>query len=126
MVLLNKLTKLVNRRSQGSFYEQQARALLEQKGLRFVSANQTFKGGELDLIMQDGQTIVFVEVRQRKNNRFGSALESIDYAKQQKWLNAANLWLQKRGESLETANCRFDVVVFEGEDPPLWIANFLG
>ncbi|HGO5856014.1 TPA: YraN family protein [Mannheimia haemolytica] len=118
--------KLINKREQGSFYEQKARVFLEQQGLRFVAANQAFKGGELDLIMQDGQTVVFVEVRQRKSNRFGSAVESIDYRKQQKWQNAANMWLLKQNQSLETANCRFDVVAFEGNQTPVWIPNFLG
>ncbi|AGI31804.1 TPA: YraN family protein [Mannheimia haemolytica] len=118
--------KLINKREQGSFYEQKARVFLEQQGLRFVAANQAFKGGELDPIMQDGQTVVFVEVRQRKSNRFGSAVESIDYRKQQKWQNAANMWLLKQNQSLETANCRFDVVAFEGNQTPVWIPNFLG
>lgn len=118
--------RLINKREQGSFYEQKARVFLEQQGLRFVAANQAFKGGELDLIMQDGQTVVFVEVRQRKSNRFGSAVESIDYRKQQKWQNAANMWLLKQNQSLETANCRFDVVAFEGNQTPVWIPNFLG
>ncbi|QLD32432.1 YraN family protein [Mannheimia varigena] len=118
--------RLINKREQGSFYEQKARVFLEQQGLRFVAANQYFKGGELDLIMQDGQTIVFVEVRQRKSDRYGSAVESIDYRKQQKWQNAANMWLLKQNQSLDTANCRFDVVAFDGEQPPLWIPNFLG
>lgn len=77
--------------------------------------------------MRQGDTFVFVEVRQRKSNRFGSAVESIDYRKQQKWLDAANMWLFTRHkQSLDTANCRFDVVAFEGNDPPLWIPNFLG
>ena len=121
------LNKLIIKRTQGSLYEQKARAYLEAQGLRFIAANQSFKCGELDLIMQQGETLVFVEVRQRKSNRFGSAVESIDYRKQQKWLNAANMWLAtKRKQSLETANCRFDVVAFEGEQPPLWIPNFLG
>ncbi|MDD0823221.1 YraN family protein [Mannheimia sp. AT1] len=118
--------KLINRRQQGSFYEQKAREFLEAQGLNFVVANQHFKCGELDLIMQDGQTIVFVEVRQRKSNRFGSAVESVDYRKQQKWQNAANMWLLKQNQSLDTANCRFDVVAFEGNHTPLWIPNFLG
>ncbi|MEG9481426.1 YraN family protein [Mannheimia sp. HC-2023] len=118
--------RLINKREQGSFYEQKARVFLEQQGLRFVAANQYFKGGELDLIMQDGQTIVFVEVRQRKSDRYGSAVESIDYRKQQKWQNAANMWLLKQHQSLETANCRFDVVAFDGSQSPLWIPNFLG
>lgn len=118
--------RLINKREQGSFYEKQARVFLERQGLRFVAANQYFKSGELDLIMQDGQTIVFVEVRQRKSDRYGSAVESIDYRKQQKWQNAANLWLLKQHQSLETANCRFDVVAFDGSQSPLWIPNFLG
>ena len=124
MVLLSKLS---NKRSQGSIYEQKARAYLETQGLKFIAANQTFKCGELDLVMADGDTVVFVEVRQRKSNRFGSAVESIDYRKQQKWLNAANMWLfTKRNQSLDTAKCRFDVVAFEGDNPPLWLPNFLG
>ena len=121
------LSKLSNKRSQGSIYEQKARVYLETQGLKFIAANQTFKCGELDLVMTDGDTIVFVEVRQRKSNRFGSAVESIDYRKQQKWLNAANMWLfTKRNQSLDTAKCRFDVVAFEGDNPPLWLPNFLG
>ncbi|QLB39429.1 MULTISPECIES: YraN family protein [Mannheimia] len=128
MGLFNKLInqKEASKRQQGAIYEQKARVFLEEKGFRFVAANQYFRGGELDLIMQDGETTVFVEVRQRKNNRFGSAVESIDYRKQQKWQNAANMWLLKQNKSLETANCRFDVVVFEGNQPPIWIPNFLG
>ena len=121
------LRKLSNKRSQGSIYEQKARVYLETQGLKFIAANQTFKCGELDLVMTDGDTIVFVEVRQRKSNRFGSAVESIDYRKQQKWINAANIWLfTKRNQSLDTAKCRFDVVAFEGDNPPLWLPNFLG
>ena len=121
------LSKLSNKRSQGSIYEQKARVYLETQGLKFIAANQTFKCGELDLVMADGDTVEFVEVRQRKSNRFGSAVESIDYRKQQKWLNAANIWLfTKRNQSLDTAKCRFDVVAFEGDNPPLWLPNFLG
>ncbi len=121
------LNKLISKRSQGAAFEQQARVYLEKQGLKFIAANQSFKCGELDLIMRQGETIVFIEVRQRKSARFGSAVESIDFRKQQKWQNAANLWLQANcNQSLETANCRFDVVAFEGNQSPLWIPNFLG
>ncbi|AUI67077.1 MULTISPECIES: YraN family protein [Glaesserella] len=113
-------------RAQGYYYEQQAKVFLENHGLLFIAQNQQFKCGELDLIMQDQSTWVFVEVRQRKNAYFGSAVESINYHKQQKWKKAANLWLAKRNLSLDTADCRFDVVAFEGNDAPLWIKNFLG
>ena len=119
--------KTLTKRLQGANFEQKAREFLERNGLKFVAANQQFKCGELDSIMRQGDTFVFVEVRQRKSNRFGSAVESIDYRKQQKWLDAANMWLfTKHKQSLDTANCRFDVVAFEGNNPPLWIPNFLG
>lgn len=113
-------------RVKGAVYEQKARVFLENQGLKFIAQNQTFPCGELDLIMQQGATWVFVEVRQRKNAQFGSAVESINFRKQQKWLRAANLWLSQRSQSLDTADCRFDVVAFEGNDEPVWIQNFLG
>lgn len=114
------------KRRQGASFEQQARLFLESKGLRFIAANQNFKCGELDLIMQDGETIVFVEVRQRSDTRFGSAIDSVDWRKQQKWLDAANLWLAERNLSLEDANCRFDLVAFGKNMQDIqWIANFL-
>lgn len=115
-----------NKRAKGAVFEQKARQFLEKQGLKFVDQNAAFKCGELDLIMQAGKTLVFVEVRQRKNAQFGTALESINYTKQQKWLKAANAWLALRNQSLDTADCRFDVVTFEGDDTPRWIQNFLG
>ena len=114
------------KRQQGAGFEHQARLFLKSKGFKFIAANQYFKCGELDLIMQDGQTIVFVEVRQRSNSAFGSAVESVDWQKQQKWLNATNLWLMKQDMSLEDADCRFDLIAF-GKTPQdiQWIPNFL-
>ncbi|MFC0308399.1 YraN family protein [Gallibacterium trehalosifermentans] len=113
-------------RQQGGEFEQQARHFLEQKGLIFIAANQTFRCGELDLVMREQQTIVFVEVRQRKSKRFGSAVESISWAKQQKWLKAANLWLSQYNQSLDTVDCRFDVVAFDGIDHQItWLKNFI-
>ncbi|AET15629.1 putative endonuclease [Pasteurella multocida 36950] len=67
------------KRQQGARFEYQARLFLESKGLQFVAANQSFSCGELDLIMRDQDTLVFVEVRQRKNAVFGSAVESVDW-----------------------------------------------
>ena len=126
MALWNKLVNQTNRRAQGSIYEQQARQYLESQGLKFIEANATFKCGELDLVMQAQETFVFVEVRQRKSAKFGSAVESIDYRKQQKWQQAANLWLMKQNMSLEDADCRFDLIAF-GKTPQdiQWIPNFL-
>lgn len=114
------------KRQQGASFEHQARLFLESKGLRFIAANQNFKCGELDLIMQENQTIVFVEVRQRSNSSFGSAVDSVDWRKQQKWLDAANLWLAQRNLSLDDADCRFDLIAFGKNAQDIqWIPNFL-
>lgn len=113
-------------RKQGGEFEQQARRFLEQHGFTFVAENQVFKCGELDLIMKEKSTIVFVEVRQRKQNTFGSAVESISWAKQQKWIKAANLWLSQFDESLDTVECRFDVVAYDGREHQVtWLKNFI-
>ncbi|MGQ0286790.1 YraN family protein [Pasteurellaceae bacterium 22721_9_1] len=115
-----------SKRQQGAQFEYQARLFLENQGLQFVAANQQFKCGELDLIMRDGETLVFVEVRQRKNDHFGSAIESVDWRKQQKWLDAASLWLAQQGQSLEDADCRFDLITFEQSPSSIeWLPNFL-
>ncbi|AWB54668.1 YraN family protein [Pasteurella multocida] len=114
------------KRQQGARFEYQARLFLESKGLQFVAANQSFSCGELDLIMRDQDTLVFVEVRQRKNAVFGSAVESVDWKKQKKWLNAASLWLAQQNRSLEDTDCRFDLIAFGKTTQNLeWIINFL-
>ena len=114
------------KRQQGAGFEHQARLFLQAQGLKFIAANQNFKCGELDLIMQDGSTIVFVEVRQRSSDAFGGAIESVDKRKQQKWLDAASMWLANQGLSLEDADCRFDLIAFGKTATDIqWLANFL-
>ena len=61
----------MSQRAKGAGYELQARRYLERAGLTFFAANVTLRGGELDLIMRDGQTWVFVEVRYRRSDAFG-------------------------------------------------------
>ncbi len=113
-------------RQQGKFFENAARQFLEKQGMRFVDANVMFKGGELDLIMLDGDTFVFVEVRQRSNTQFGSAIDSVDSNKQKNWLHAAELWLAQYEFSLEDANCRFDLIAFGKDTKDIqWLPNFL-
>ena len=114
------------KRQQGAGFEHQARLFLEAKGLKFIAANQYFKCGELDLIMQDGQTIVFIEVRQRSSSTFGSAVESVDLGGRRIIKKAANLWLAKRNLSLEDADCRFDLIAFGKTTSDIqWFPNFL-
>ena len=104
----------LSRKQTGAAWELKARRWLEGKGLRFVAANVRGRGGEIDLIMKDGQTIVFVEVRYRQSSRFGGAASSVTLAKQQKLLQTAHLWLARHNGSFDTVDCRFDVVAFTG------------
>ncbi|MBR8179318.1 YraN family protein [Burkholderia ambifaria] len=98
-------------RSVGATFEQRARQFLERRGLAFVAANVTMRGGELDLVMRapDG-TLVFVEVRARRSTRHGGAAESVGWRKRRRLVAAALHFWVRHGKG---AACRFDVVAFE-------------
>lgn len=98
----------------GADFEQRALARLERAGLQLVERNWRNRFGELDLVMRDGDTLVFVEVRYRRNRRFGGSAASIDAAKRGKLVRAAQGFLQAHPR-LGTLPCRFDVVAFEGD-----------
>ncbi|MEB7343339.1 YraN family protein [Enterobacter hormaechei] len=115
----------LSRKQTGDAWELKARRWLEGKGLRFVAANVRGRGGEIDLIMKDDQTIVFVEVRYRQSSRFGGAAASVTLAKQQKLLQTAHLWLARHNGSFDTVDCRFDVVAFTGNAID-WLKNAFG
>lgn len=100
----------------GDVWEAAARRWLESKGLRFVAANVRERGGEIDLIMRDGKTTVFVEVRYRRSAQFGGAAASVTWSKQHKLLQTARLWLARHNGSFDTVDCRFDVLAFTGND----------
>lgn len=80
---------------------------LKSKGLKLVDKNFHCRQGEIDIIMLDQKTLVFVEVRFRKNNNFGGGLESITSTKQKKLRRTAELYLQ---QNKQYKNARFDVV----------------
>ncbi|WP_196483409.1 YraN family protein [Burkholderia territorii] len=98
-------------RSIGSTFEQRARQFLERRGLAFVAANVTTRGGELDLVMRttDG-TLVFVEVRARRSARHGGAAASVGLRKRRRLIAAALQFWARHGAG---AACRFDVIAFE-------------
>lgn len=101
--------------------EQRARLYLQSKGLTFLEANYRCRYGEIDLILKDKSTLVFVEVRYRANQDFGGAAASITSQKQQKILRTAQYYLQEHGDQA----CRFDVVAFGGNaaEKMEWISN---
>lgn len=97
----------------GARAETAARAFLESHGLRFVAANAASRPGELDLVMRDGDVLVFVEVRYRASDRFGGALASVDRAKQRRLVRAAEAFLASH-RALRALRCRFDVIAAQG------------
>ena len=87
---------------------------LKKAGLRLIQPNFLCKLGEIDLIMKDQQTIVFVEVRYRKSVRFGTGAETVRYYKQQRIIRAAQVFL-KSTKWTNTKPCRFDIVDLTGD-----------
>ena len=91
----------------GAAAEDFATRHLQAAGLRIVERNYRTRGGEIDIVAQDGDTLVFVEVRLRTNQRFGGAAASIGAEKQKRIVLAAKHYLVTHGEQ----NCRFDCVL---------------
>lgn len=114
----------MNKKETGFLYEQHACRFLKRQGLSVLDKNARVKYGEIDIIMQDGSCIVFVEVKFRKNLRFGGAISSISSKKQHCLLKAAYLWLSKNNLSAIHTQFRFDAVIFNGdEDAVNWLKN---
>ncbi len=86
-------------------------------GLVPVARNLRYKVGELDLVMRDGATLVFVEVRARRSLAFGGAAASVDARKQMRLRRAAQCYLQAAFGQRAWPACRFDVVAFEAGEP---------
>ncbi|HVC09243.1 MAG TPA: YraN family protein [Elusimicrobiota bacterium] len=102
----------MNRQEAGAQAEEAAARFLESRGLRIVEKNFRCKMGEIDLIAEDGEALVFVEVRSRASSSFGTAAETIGFAKRRKIIKTALFYLQSRGISDRAA--RFDAVTFDG------------
>ncbi|MFN7097274.1 MAG: YraN family protein [Gammaproteobacteria bacterium] len=121
---MSVLQKLTARQQKGAQAEQLAQQFLEQQGLQFITKNFRCKQGEIDLIMQDNDTIVFIEVRHRVRTDFGSAAESVTVSKQTKVIKTATLFMIQQKWYQQKA-VRFDVVTLQGallEAPELnWI-----
>ena len=111
--------RLSKKQAQGRDWEAVALRHLQGQGLAPVEANFTCKGGEIDLVMRDGDTLVFVEVRQRADPGHGGAAASITPAKIRRLVRAAQFYLQ-RFPTLPP--CRFDVVAIDGGKLE-WIRN---
>jgi putative endonuclease len=113
-------------KTKGDWAENQALDFLAAKGLTLVKKNFCCRTGEIDLIMQHGKDLVFIEVRSRSKNSLMSAAESITTHKKQKIIRAAQYFLLLQFQN-QPPSCRFDVVCLElGDSPPVkieWIQN---
>ena len=111
--------RLSQRQEQGRSWEQAAQAYLQGHGLLPVEANFRCKLGEIDLIMRDGDSLVFVEVRQRAAGSQVSAAASISPAKIRRLIRAAQVYLQG---FTRLPPCRFDVIAIDGGHVE-WLRN---
>lgn len=105
--------------------EQWAVRYLQQQGLKLVAQNYRSRYGEIDLIMQDGTSLVFIEVRLRRNADFGGAAASIDAQKQQRLIRTAHQYLAGLAR---TPPCRFDAVLMDDvkDENVQWLKNAFG
>lgn len=107
----------------GALAEQTAAHFLQQQGLRLIQANYRCRFGEIDLILKDGDTLVFTEVRMRRSKTFGGAAASIDLRKQAKIIHTAQHYLSSLPS---TPSCRFDAILMtspEGASGIEWVKN---
>ena len=105
----------------GARAEELCAEMLRRSGLRVLARNWRCRHGEIDLVAEDGGTLVFAEVRYRRDERFGGAAGSVTAAKQARLIAAARLYLMRRPE----ADCRFDVLLLDSLEAERirWIRN---
>lgn len=108
-----------DKQSIGSRAEEDALQFLLGNGLSLVERNYRCRFGEIDLIMLHGESLVFVEVRKRRNMNFGGAVQSVSFIKQSRLIRTARHFLMKYRQP---PTCRFDVIAMEG-DRCHWLKN---
>lgn len=111
-------------RASGRDAERLACDYLTTCGLKLLTSNFHCRGGEIDLVMQHGDSLVFVEVRYRRHTRYGRAAETVSAGKQARIIRCAQYYLT-RHRQWNTA-VRFDVVGIEGDPGKLkieWISD---
>jgi putative endonuclease len=111
--------RLSRKQEQGRVWENAAMAYLQRHGLVLVEANFRCKLGEIDLIMREGSTLVFVEVRQRAAGAQVGAAASIGPSKVRRIVRAAQVYLQR---CTRMPPCRIDVIAIDGEHIE-WLKN---
>lgn len=103
----------MNKRGTGTFYEEAVCNYLKNAGIEILVRNYRCSMGEIDIIGTQGDVLIFFEVKYRKNDSFGDALEAVDLKKQKKIINCANYYLAfKQNDKY----IRFDVIGITGDN----------
>ena len=110
-------------RATGDHAETAALNQLRAAGLTLLARNYLARGGELDLVMRDGTTLVFVEVRFRADGGHGDGLDSVSATKQRRLVAAARQFLADHPKYARWTT-RFDVVAL-GAGGPRWVKNVI-
>ena len=108
------------RHRDGAEAEALAADLLRREGYRVLEQRYRFHRHDIDLVARAGRTVVFAEVKLRRDQRFGTAAEAITGRKRRDLVRAATAWLQRNGRSDDVA--RFDVFAVDGARV-IWIQN---
>jgi len=103
-----------NCRKVGAVYENKAVLFLRNKGYKIIKQNFRCRQGEIDIIAKDGEYLVFIEVKYRKNAYEGAALEAVTWQKQKRIMQTAKYYLYITASKGRERPCRFDVIAFEG------------
>ncbi len=109
-----------NSTDSGNLAEKQALSFLLKHHLELIERNYSWRGGEIDLIMQDENCLVFVEVRMRNNGRFGTGADTVGPRKMRKIASTAEHYLANH-EIPRNLDCRFDVISIDERID--WIQN---
>ena len=110
----DSVTLLDPRKLLGQEGESAAEEYLRHKGYRIVARNLRSSVGELDLVVEDGQVLVFVEVKARRSDAFGGAIHAVHQRKQEKLIQLAAQYLARH--HIKDRLCRFDVVLLQGTE----------
>lgn len=103
-----------NRKLTGREGEDRAAAVLKKEGYKILSRNFKSRFGEIDIIAEDGGFLVFVEVKRRTGENFGTSLEAIDARKKLHMIRSAQIYLKVN--RCPGRRVRFDVVGIDGDN----------
>nr|WP_307774833.1 YraN family protein [uncultured Cetobacterium sp.] len=113
----------MDNRNKGHLYERKAKEYLEDQGVRVLELNYQGAVGEIDIIGYEGDTLVFFEVKYRKNSNYGMPIEAIDKKKLTKIYKTAKEFVVKN--RLDREKIRFDALTFFGDEKIQWLKNIL-